>query len=257
MDWYYAESGKQIGPVDDVSFQNLVNAGLVREDTLVWRMGMANWAPFQSLRPAPASGADASGLNGGSLRYCSECGKPFPTDELVAFGSSWVCTACKPIYAQKLVEGVRLPGAVRYGGFWIRAVAIMIDSIVLYVVGMFVFALAMVVLRFDFASLTRPPLDLARLLSFEAGVGAVNLVVVAIYDTWLVGRYGATLGKLACQLRIVMDDSTKISYGRALGRHFAKYLSSFTLCIGYIMAGIDDEKRALHDRICSTRVIKK
>jgi uncharacterized RDD family membrane protein YckC len=27
--------------------------------------------------------------------------------------------------------------------------------------------------------------------------------------------------------------------------------------IGYIMAAFDDEKRALHDRICSTRVIRK
>jgi uncharacterized RDD family membrane protein YckC len=54
-----------------------------------------------------------------------------------------------------------------------------------------------------------------------------------------------------------MDDGGKVSYGRAVGRHFAKYLSSFTLGIGYIMAGIDDEKRALHDRICNTRVIKK
>jgi uncharacterized RDD family membrane protein YckC len=28
------------------------------------------------------------------------------------------------------------------------------------------------------------------------------------------------------------------------------------LYIGYIMAGFDDEKRTLHDRICDTRVIK-
>ena len=42
------------------------------------------------------------------------------------------------------------------------------------------------------------------------------------------------------------------------GRHFAKYISAnFTLYIGYIMAGFDDQKRSLHDRICETRVIKK
>ena len=49
----------------------------------------------------------------------------------------------------------------------------------------------------------------------------------------------------------------KLSYARSLGRHFAKHLSSFALFIGYIMAGLDEEKRALHDRICDTRVIKK
>jgi hypothetical protein len=34
-------------------------------------------------------------------------------------------------------------------------------------------------------------------------------------------------------------------------------LSFLTLYIGFIMAAFDIEKRALHDRICSTRVIRK
>jgi uncharacterized RDD family membrane protein YckC len=29
------------------------------------------------------------------------------------------------------------------------------------------------------------------------------------------------------------------------------------LLIGYIMAAFDEEKRALHDRICSTRVVRR
>jgi len=256
MDWFYAESGKQIGPIDETSFRNLVATGLVRADTLVWHAGMTNWLPYQNVRPVEAVGA-SDGQTNGAARYCSECGKAFPSDELVAFGNSLVCATCKPLYAQKLLEGVRLPGAVSYGGFWIRFLAIIVDSMVLYVAGLIVFALAMAVFRFDFTSLMRPQLDIVRLLSFEGGLGLANLAVAACYDTWMVGRYGATLGKLACQLRIVMDDGGKVSYGRAVGRHFAKYLSSFTLGIGYIMAGIDDEKRALHDRICNTRVIKK
>jgi uncharacterized RDD family membrane protein YckC len=34
-------------------------------------------------------------------------------------------------------------------------------------------------------------------------------------------------------------------------------LSAILLGIGYLMIAFDDEKRALHDRICDTRVIKK
>ena len=41
---------------------------------------------------------------------------------------------------------------------------------------------------------------------------------------------------------------------RAIGRHFSEWLSSI-LFIGYIMAAFDEEKRALHDRICGTRVV--
>jgi uncharacterized RDD family membrane protein YckC len=49
----------------------------------------------------------------------------------------------------------------------------------------------------------------------------------------------------------------KVSYPRALGRFFAKILSSLICLIGFIIAGFDSEKRALHDRICDTRVVFK
>ncbi len=51
-------------------------------------------------------------------------------------------------------------------------------------------------------------------------------------------------------------DGTPLSTGRIIGRHFAEMISNMILCIGYMMAGWDDEKRALHDRICDTRVIR-
>lgn len=77
------------------------------------------------------------------------------------------------------------------------------------------------------------------------------------YPTFFIGKYGATLGKMACQLKVVTEDGGKVTYMRALGRAFAEYLSMLTIYIGYIMAGFDDEKRTLHDRICSTRVVRK
>ena len=43
---------------------------------------------------------------------------------------------------------------------------------------------------------------------------------------------------------------------RAIGRYFAAMLSSLILCIGYLLIAFDAEKRALHDMICDTRVIK-
>jgi uncharacterized RDD family membrane protein YckC len=48
-----------------------------------------------------------------------------------------------------------------------------------------------------------------------------------------------------------------MSYLRAFGRHFAKYLSAMILGIGYFMAAFDDQRRTLHDRICETRVVRK
>jgi uncharacterized RDD family membrane protein YckC len=60
---------------------------------------------------------------------------------------------------------------------------------------------------------------------------------------------------MALKVHVVTADGGRVSYARALGRYFAKLLSAFTLLIGYIIAAFDPERRALHDRICNTRVV--
>jgi uncharacterized RDD family membrane protein YckC len=54
-----------------------------------------------------------------------------------------------------------------------------------------------------------------------------------------------------------VEDGSQVTYLRALGRHFAKWISTMILAIGFIMAAFDDQKRTLHDRICETRVVRK
>jgi uncharacterized RDD family membrane protein YckC len=89
---------------------------------------------------------------------------------------------------------------------------------------------------------------LMALIQFGIGVA---------YETWFVGKFAATPGKMACKIKVVNADGSKVSYLKALGRYFAKMLSSLILFIGYIMVAFDSEKRGLHDHICNTRVIRK
>ena len=62
---------------------------------------------------------------------------------------------------------------------------------------------------------------------------------------------------MAVKARVVNADGSKVSYAKAFARSLAEYLSIVTLFIGYILAAFDSEKRALHDRVCGTRVVKK
>jgi uncharacterized RDD family membrane protein YckC len=73
----------------------------------------------------------------------------------------------------------------------------------------------------------------------------------------MIGKYGSTFGKMACNIKIVRADGSPASFGLAFGRYFAKMLSGLILGIGYFMAGFDDEKRALHDRLCETRAVTR
>ena len=44
--WYYGESGRQIGPLDETAIRSAIAEGRVNPQTLVWREGMAVWQPL-------------------------------------------------------------------------------------------------------------------------------------------------------------------------------------------------------------------
>jgi uncharacterized RDD family membrane protein YckC len=83
----------------------------------------------------------------------------------------------------------------------------------------------------------------------------ISFALTIAYEVYFISTRGATLGKMALGLKVIRPDNGPISVGLALGRYLSKILSALILYIGFIMAGFDDEKRALHDRICETRVI--
>jgi uncharacterized RDD family membrane protein YckC len=149
---------------------------------------------------------------------------------------------------QKLAEGARISSAgMRYAGFWLRFGAVLLDGIIL-----FIMTLALqLVFGLSTQAINGGPRS-ALLIIVQQFLG---LIIGVLYETILIGRFGATMGKMACKIHVVSSDGSPVSYARALGRYFAKLLSTFTLLIGYIIAAFDSEKRALHDRICDTRVV--
>jgi uncharacterized RDD family membrane protein YckC len=180
---------------------------------------------------------------------CVECRNAFSINDMIRHGSAYICVSCKPRFMQKLAEGADIHVGLRYAGFWLRFVAQFLDSLLLGIVNFgiqFVALQSMTpILNGDtFPSTT--PLLIAYGLSF---------LIAITYEGMMVGKYGATLGKMACKLKVVMPDGAPISYGRAFGRYFARWLSVLTFLIGYIIAAFDSQKRALHDRVCNTRVV--
>jgi uncharacterized RDD family membrane protein YckC len=90
------------------------------------------------------------------------------------------------------------------------------------------------------------------------GIGVLlSMALSCLYQGYFLSQKGATLGKMLMGLKVVTFDGGPITVSRAIGRYFASMLSSMILCIGYIMVAFDDQKRALHDHICGTRVIRE
>jgi len=252
MNLYYEVGDQQVGPIGKTELQSLVKAKKLNANTMVWQEGMENWEELGVFvrnrqhkgvqKDSPAGPVPSS--------VCSECGQAFAEEDMIRFQESWVCAGCKPVFIQKVKEGVSVAGAMDYAGFWIRCAAFAIDLFILGIVNMVIF------IPLGLFMPTSPENPMV-FLSFMPVLMLLQYAIPAAYDTWFVGKYGATPGKMACKLKIVVEDSQRVSYLRAFGRHFAKYLSAMILLIGYIMAAFDDQRRTLHDRICETRVIRK
>jgi uncharacterized RDD family membrane protein YckC len=47
--WYREEAGQQVGPIDDAAMNEAIRFGRLAPGTRVWRAGMAEWQPWESL----------------------------------------------------------------------------------------------------------------------------------------------------------------------------------------------------------------
>ena len=252
MNLYYEVGDQQVGPIGKSELETLVKEKKLNSKTMVWQDGMESWEELGVfIRNRKEKGVQNK-LPAGSVpkSVCSECGQAFVEEDMISFQESWVCAGCKPVFIQKVKEGVSVAGAMDYAGFWIRTAAFVIDLFILGIINLVIF------IPLGMLMPTSPENPMA-ILSFMPVLMLLQYGIPAAYDTWFVGKYGATPGKMACKLKIAVTDGSRLSYLRALGRHFAKYLSGMILLIGYIMAAFDDQRRTLHDRICETRVVRQ
>ncbi len=121
----------------------------------------------------------------------------------------------------------------RPAGFWIRAGAFLIDVIFL--------ALVAIAVEFVVGEIPR---------IFSDGMLGM------FYFSSCHGVWGQTLGKKIFKIRVVTVEGLPISMNKALLRAFATILSQLTLGIGYLMAGLRSDKRALHDLLVKTCVVR-
>jgi uncharacterized RDD family membrane protein YckC len=209
--------------------------------------------------------------NSTGAQFCSRCGAPAnpvaapgsaPVGSNAPAGSSYASPgagAIPPLQnaGATYSAGTQYPtyaaaAGVRYGGFWMRVVAAIVDSIILRVV------VAPVSLIFG-------GLGMASRMSGlpHRGIGLLGggvTLFLLLFGSWLYeafmesSSYQATLGKMIFGMKVTDLSGNRISFERATGRHFAKYLSGIILGIGYIMVGFTDRKQGLHDILAGTLV---
>jgi uncharacterized RDD family membrane protein YckC len=186
---------------------------------------------------------------------CSQCGRTFGQGDLVQIAGNWVCGDCKPAFLSRLMAGGAATSSQwHYGGFWIRFAGVFIDGILMQVVRV---PLSLLLLGTVMSPLAAAKPNPAVFTGAMVTLGFVSMLIACLYEVIMIHQFGATLGKMAVGIKVIRTDGSGVGWGTSIGRYFMKIVSGLILGIGYIMAGFDDEKRALHDRVCDTRVVYK
>jgi uncharacterized RDD family membrane protein YckC len=180
-----------------------------------------------------------------------------PPSDLVQISGQWVCGECKPAFLSRVMAGDPVQGTrLRYAGVGIRFGARFIDGLVFLVPMVTAFVLLMPGFLQTAGGGINP-------LAFNGLFLATALGFTLIYEVLMLRFRGATLGKMACGLRVVRADGSGLGWGVSFGRYFMynvvissiPIVNWILLLTTAIMAGTDNESRGLHDRVCDTRVI--
>lgn len=155
-----------------------------------------------------------------------------------------------------------IPG-VQYAGFWRRFVAIILDGILLLILMSPLNMLLLSDSKSYFAVVfhnmlnpTDPWMFSIDAIIRESWVSIITSFIAFFYfASFESSRLQATPGKIALGIRVTDMLGQRLSFWAAGGRYVAKFVSQFTLFIGYIMAGITPKQQALHDELADTLVI--
>ena len=310
--WFYTDSeAKQQGPVDEEQLLELNRTGDIHAKSLVWKDGQEDWIPFRDIAES-LFGTDDDGRPI-QIGVCAYSQKIYPVEEMMPYGEAVIGLEHKDAFIQRLMEtgSVEIADAsdkrFEYMGFWWRSLSSFLDYLIKMIpTWICMIPYYIVVFTGGLDSIEGEPSTGAIVsLAVSYGIGLLGMLGVSIfYETWMVGKYQGTLGKLIIGARVVNPDGSKLTYKRAFVRWLAKkplnyvivwipaslgmglviagvteftdasngsatfglaFVSAFfvffallAICLGvYWMAAFDSEKRTLHDRIASTRVVKK
>ncbi len=137
---------------------------------------------------------------------------------------------------------------VKYAGFWIRFVALVLDGVII--------AIPSGILNLVVTSiLTKSGL---MILGVKIWVNIISMLAGWTYFSLMTYNYDATLGKMLLGLSVKSEDFQKLSLGRVILREtVGKLLSTITIFIGYIMVGFTEKKQGLHDKVAHSVVVYK
>jgi uncharacterized RDD family membrane protein YckC len=195
--------------------------------------------------------------------YCSKCGTMLSEGAVFCHGCGQPVSGPPAINLQTRPVASFSPFA--YAGFWLRAVAHLIDGILAGIAFAILVLIAVAIVGVGvFKNLIQhadnPPDELVpEIILIVLIFAAICTAGMWIYYAWMESSSSqGTLGKMALGLIVTDLYGNRITFAHASGRFFAKIITGLIpFGIGYIMAGFTEKKQALHDMIAGCLVLRK
>jgi uncharacterized RDD family membrane protein YckC len=154
--------------------------------------------------------------------------------------------------------GKRIPMAsTAYpAGFFSRSLAFTIDLFILIVIQLVGSAFVQAILGFfRLAGLVEYIKTILENSTYNLAIGAIFTTLVVIgYYTFFWTLVGFTPGKAILGLKVARKNGSKVSFGRALVRFFAYWISAIPLFLGFFWVLWDSKRQGWHDKIAGTQV---
>ena len=144
-----------------------------------------------------------------------------------------------------------------YAGFWNRVLAVIIDGLILGVVQSILIRPIVGVPMLSFSDYEENGVVFTMWSGPLLAVQVISMIIGWLYFALMESsRRQATVGKIALNIRVTDLNGNRVSFAKATGRYFGKYLSAMILLIGFLMAAFTKKKQALHDVLAETLVVK-
>ncbi|MGG0175819.1 RDD family protein [Gottfriedia acidiceleris] len=141
-------------------------------------------------------------------------------------------------------------GLSKYAGFWLRFAAYLLDYIFIYI--------ASFIIGFIIGFIIAISTGISDEDTLELILTIISLILVWLYFALMESSsLQGTLGKRLVGIKVTDIHSNRISFKRATGRFFGKFISAVIILIGFIMAGFTKKKQSLHDMMAGCFVVKK
>lgn len=226
-EWYFAINGKQHpSPVSLATLQSYVQSGTLASGDLVFRSGWDNWRPVNSVPE----------LTGIAPRPQVSNIPVGPTQNQPSGGSApWDYAEYMPRVGAFLLDAlfvICISGIPQFGIFFLA-------GLIGTASGDEQGALVMI--------------NLGQVCGQLVGI-VIGWLYFALQDS---SQKQGTFGKQIVGIKVTDLQGNRISFGRATGRYFAKWITGCTCGIGLLMPLWTEKKQTLHDMIAGCLALKK